>query len=228
MTGDNDPRHLPDLSDSVSLGLSYKVRCDHLFTAKEIDSFTELYENPQITEIEIQEFLGAHSKFLFLLGLYDVALPQPSFLSSLHDADGCPRRLRLDFLVKETRGCPWDIVELKRPRPPSGSLIVGPWGRRRFSTEIQDSLAQVRTYLDEITQESAQRQFRERGIEIINPVAWVIVGKEENLPFVERRRLERDVPANIRLVTQGIGSGLTIDLFCAFRVVSPHGTETES
>lgn len=185
---------------SLPVGLHYNIANDRLFTAKELDQFIELYENPQTNEHVLHRFLKEHPKFLFALGAYEALLSEVE-LPSEADGGSSARngmRLRLDFLLRDYQGA-WDVVELKKPT--KRTLVVGPQNRRRFGVELQDSIAQVKTYLDRLHDPSVLSFFTNHGIMIAQPVVWLLIGRDDDLLVSERRRLENDLPHALQIRT---------------------------
>jgi hypothetical protein len=169
---------------------------DRLFTIAEIDSFLELYQRPHATEFELHEFLKQNPKFLFALGAYDAAISECQFSTR---SSVLPANLRLDFLLRNTRGI-WDIVEIKKSAISGNSLVVGKPERRRFSVEIEDALAQIRTYLNVLEHPEVKESFEKAKIFLDQPQAWLLIGRDND--FVgERRALEKELPHSVRIVT---------------------------
>jgi hypothetical protein len=190
-------RHSPP---RFSIGVHYGVRWPKLFTKEEIDTFIGLYEDSRSSEAEIHRFLNANPKFLYALGAYEAAASEVSFPSSFRDGSGAPVQLRLDFLLRDASGI-WDIVELKKADFSQLSLIVGQLQRRRFAAVVEEAIAQVKTYLRELDRPEAQISLLKSEILVDQPQAWLIIGREKDLPVRERRLLERELPHQLRLMT---------------------------
>ena len=171
---------------------------DRLFTTKELDTFVELYENPNIAEREIHAFLKQNPKFLFALGAYEALLSEVIFpIPTQTHPDAS---LRLDFMLKDYRGT-WDVVELKKPTPVGKNLIVGSQTRRRFAAEILDAVAQAKTYLEKLQYPVVKEFFAQSGIHIQKPLLYLLIGCDKHLGIDDQRPLERDLPPGIQLRT---------------------------
>ncbi len=194
MPADTTDQHSSLILPSV-VGVHYRLDTTKLFTNSEIDNFVAQYERADVSENEIHAFLKDHPKFLFALGAYEDFRSELVFPTN-GGSMGLPPRLRLDFLLKDRRGA-WDVVELKKPWLPADP-IVGLPQRLRFSVPVQDAVAQVQTYLDELASPSVNDWFRESGILLEQPQAWLLIGRDRDLPRGERRRLERHLPRNVR------------------------------
>jgi antiviral defense system Shedu protein SduA len=144
--------------------------------------------------------LKEQPKFLYALGAYEAAVSEVSFPSGITDSTGRPIRLRLDFLLQDTSGI-WDVVELKKADFGELALIVGQLQRRKFAAVVESAIAQVKTYLRELDRPEAQESLLDSGIVVEQPQAWLIIGRDKDLPPRERRLLERDLPRQLRLVT---------------------------
>jgi hypothetical protein len=193
---DRNPSHSLILP-TLSLGVHYQVSLERLFTGREIDDFTSIYEREGVREEELSEYLREHPKFLFALGAYHSVMHEVEFPTSRPEL---PPKLRLDFLLRDSHGT-WDVVELKKPDIGGKDLIVGLPQRRRFAFEVEDCIAQVRTYLDELESPKVQEYFRNSGVFVSHPQAWLLVGRNTHLPQPDRSILERNLMHSLRIVT---------------------------
>lgn len=193
--GCDSPKSLP-LPD-LAVGLHFRISLDRLFTSKEIDDFISVYERSNVTERELSQYLREHPKFLFALGAYNCARPEVEFPTTTPEL---PPQLRLDFLLRDSRGT-WDILELKKPAIRDKPLILGLPQRRRFSAELEIAIAQLRTYLYELDRPAVQEYFRSSGMLLVQPQAWLLIGRDKDLPIFDRRLIERDLAHSMRIVT---------------------------
>jgi hypothetical protein len=181
------------------VGLHYRVSTERLFTIKEIDDFVQLYENAAVSEADIHSYLKQNPKFLYALGAYETYLSEVS-LEDKNTYQSSMGKLRIDFFLKNMRGF-WDFVELKKPYTSNRALIVGNLARRRFSTPVQDALAQTQTYLNKLADPEIRKELQKIGIELVRPQAWIIIGRSVNMPLHERKILEAELPRPCKLVT---------------------------
>jgi DNA-directed RNA polymerase specialized sigma24 family protein len=188
------------LRDPYLAGIHYRISLDRLFTAQEVDEFVALYQNRDTTESDIHRFFSANPKFLYLLGAYNKILSEVSFSGTAKVALGERQCFRLDFLIQHYENI-WDVVELKKPTLSGSSLVVGSSSRPRFSRDLQDAIAQVRVYLDELAQTEVQKELEARGIVICRPKAWIIAGRNDDVSVSEKRFLEQSLPHSIQLMT---------------------------
>lgn len=185
---------------TFSIGLHYGINWAKLFTRQEIDEFIALYENSTTSEKAIHDFLKQQPKFLYALGAYQAALSEVSFDSTIKNSSGEPLKLRPDFFLQETNGI-WDVVELKKADFGDLALIVGQVQRRRFAAAVEESIAQVKTYLRELDKPEVQKFLFESKILVDQPQAWLIIGRDKDLPPREMRLLQKELPHQIRIVT---------------------------
>jgi len=186
--------------DPYLAGLHYQVSLDRLFTAQEVDEFIALYQTPETTESALHTFFRSNPKFLYLLGAYSEVQSEVSFRGKVEKTTDRHDYFRLDFLVKHYQNV-WDVVELKKPTLSAGRLVAGPPIRPRFVYELQDAVAQVRIYLDQLAQEEVQAELKTKGIVICRPKAWIIAGRNDNVSIDEKRFLEESLPHSIQLLT---------------------------
>jgi DNA-directed RNA polymerase specialized sigma24 family protein len=181
-------------------GLQYSISFDRLFTAEEVDSFIALYQSRDTTELELHRFFSANPKFLYLLGAYNKVLSEVSFFGKRGSGNEPRKCFRLDFLLQHYENI-WDVVELKKPTFGAGSLIVGSSVRPRFAYELQDAIAQVRVYLDELAQDEVRKELESKGIHVQRPKAWIIAGRNDGISVGEKRFLEESLPHSIHILT---------------------------
>jgi anti-anti-sigma factor len=145
-----------------------------------VDEFEDLINSSMTREGDIHRFLETHPHFLLAQDYRQ--LHSKVLLERDNDGPLIP-----DFLLQpfETELC--DLVELKLPQEP---VIVGRENRKRFSSAIQDAIAQLRTYRDYFEDRTRRDEVQRRyGIKAFRPRMAVVIGRMSSIDPIEYRRI---------------------------------------
>jgi len=150
-----------------------------------LNTFIELISLPDTTEPQITGFLEYNPEVLQLaFGAHNV---NPQVLLEWQYDAGKPN-LQPDFLIQRMDGyC--DILDFKLPRLKSAP-IVGTVTRTHPSYEIDTAIAQLNEYELWCSQEVHQKWLKDtKGIEIHDPVKYLVIGHSSDFLAAERQRL---------------------------------------
>jgi hypothetical protein len=91
-----------------------------------------------------------------------------------------------------------DLLELKLPHEP---IVVGRANRKRFSSAVQEAVAQLRTYRDYFDDRSRREEIQRRyGIRAYRPRMAVVIGRLTAMDPIEYRRIA-DGQKEVRIMT---------------------------
>jgi hypothetical protein len=157
----------------------------------EIDDFEWLINKEDLHEHELQNFFELHPAFL--LGEDYKSIRSNIILPCRSGSDLIP-----DFFLEPIIGNLWDIVELKLPRI---QQIVEKARRERFSHNVYEACAQLRTYRNYFDEERHREAIQQKyGIWAYKPKVAVIIGRSIEVDELIRRQIESDLPW-VRVVT---------------------------
>jgi len=125
-----------------------------------------------IGEPELQLFFEENPEFLFhgLANNYKDYFPHIVLKSNGND-DLIP-----DFILKRTTDDYYDILDIKLP---DKTLIVGQKNRRKYSSEVESAIAQVREYREYFNDPSNRQYIEDKyGIAVLKPNIIVLIGKD--------------------------------------------------
>lgn len=144
----------------------------------EITEFEKRLNTSSLRESQVQSFLEQHPNILKMLGYgYNRIYPQVI----LQREDGTA--LRPDFIL-EPVGSSWcDILDIKLP---DKSIVVGGRDRKRFSSEVEELVAQLREYAAYFEDSDLANRVEEKyGIKCYKPRLIGIIGRD---PFISDER----------------------------------------
>jgi len=143
---------------------------------KQLTDFEKLINSSDTTEQNIQNFFEQNPQFLTGIN-YKSVIAQPI----LEHLNG---NMKPDFLLCPHHGFYGDILELKLPKE---KIISGRNNRIKFSSKVEDAIAQVRHYR-EFFQESSNREkfLKKYGITAYKPKVSIFIGKTPSLVTYEK------------------------------------------
>jgi hypothetical protein len=137
----------------------------------QLDEFEKLINSIDTSEHSIQIFFERNPNFLTGLNYKDI-ISQPT----LEYSEGS---MQPDFLLCPHKGFYGDILELKLPKE---QIIAGRKNRIKFSSKVEDVIAQVRHYRDYFQDESNRtRVLKKYGITAYKPKVSIVIGKTPSM-----------------------------------------------
>lgn len=151
---------------------------------QDIEQLEWLINKPDVSEDDVQRFLEA--KKHFLLGAEYRELH--SQLALMRDGDSL---LKPDFFLERIDGSLADILDLKLP---TTRVVVGKKQRRRFSSGVQEAMAQLRVYRQYFEDSKNRAKFHRRyGLRAYKPRLLVVIGRSSEFSHdYERAALESE------------------------------------
>ncbi len=101
-----------------------------------VDEFNELLKSPRISEEKFQAFFERHP--IFLTGFSYKSIRSKVVLEREKDDPLIP-----DFFLEPASHKYWDIIDIKKP---TTKIIIPKKNRQRFSANVFEAVAQMRTY----------------------------------------------------------------------------------
>jgi hypothetical protein len=151
------------------------------FRASEILELEDLINSPAAQEADLQRFFERHPAFFRTWGYRDV-FPQ---VCLSHDGEG---DLIPDFVLVDPDLQRAMVLDLKLPQK---KVIVGTKNRTRFSSAVQEAMAQLLKYRDWFEDTRNRASLKDRfGLELYRPRLAVVIGRSRDFADeVQRQRL---------------------------------------
>jgi hypothetical protein len=185
-------------TDEASRGSKVIIARPHVFAASkrtqlhaEVREFEELVNSRYASESDIHRFFEEHPNFL--LGQEYRQLHSKILLERDEAGPLIP-----DFMLQPFDDDLCDLLELKLPHEP---IVVGRANRKRFSSAVQEAVAQLRTYRDYFDDRSRREEIQRRyGIRAYRPRMAVVIGRLTAMDPIEYRRIA-DGQKEVRIMT---------------------------
>jgi hypothetical protein len=156
-----------------------------LFLKEEIDEFEYYLNKKNLKEIELQSFFKKTPKFLNVLGGYERVERELILTPQILLSDKDRYELRPDFFLKRIGINYLDILEIKLPSEP---LVVGPIRHRKFSSNVEKGLAQLKSYRDFFDDKTNLKWFRAKyGYNITFPQLYLLIGRDDSFKSEEEK-----------------------------------------
>ena len=102
-----------------------------------------------------------------------------------------------DFILKRTTDNYYDILDIKLP---DKKLIVGSRNRRKYSSEVESAIAQVREYREYFNDSVNRKYIKDKyGIAVLKPNIIVLIGKD--IYPEERLKINESYSSEIEIFT---------------------------
>jgi anti-anti-sigma factor len=185
-------------TDDLSRGSNLIIARPHVLAASsrtqlraDVDGFEDLINSQRTRESDIHHFFEEHPTFL--LGQEYRQLHSKVLLERNDDGPLIP-----DFMLQPFDDELCDLLELKLPREP---VVVGRENRKRFSSAVQEAVAQLRTYRDYFDDRTRREEIQRRyGIRVYRPRMAVLIGRVTSVDPIEYRRIA-DGQKEVRIMT---------------------------
>ncbi len=140
---------------------------------RKIFDFQQLISNKEIHEPKLQQFFEQNPDLLFLGTRYKRIIPHP-----ILKREGKPNLIP-DFLLERVNDGYCDILDIKLPEK---NLIVGSEDRRRFSSDVDEAIAQVSVYREYFDDPQKRTDIEtEYTVKILKPNVLVLIGDSSNV-----------------------------------------------
>jgi hypothetical protein len=166
---------------------------------KKIFDFKKLIEKEETHEPDLQKFFEENPNFLYLGTRYKRIIPHP-ILKRKGKPDLIP-----DFLLERVNDGYCDILDIKLPEK---KLVVGLEDRKRFSSNVDEAIAQVSEYREYFEETDNRRTIEnDHGVKILKPNVLVLIGDSSNVDIehlikIKDRRKDGEVIAYNDIITQ--------------------------
>jgi hypothetical protein len=145
-------------------------------------------------ESQLEEFLAAHYK--------DIFGPQYNRIETqlwlrFRDLDIADRSRRLDIFLKNSVINDWELYEVKRLIPLTGTYRDVPV----ISKEVAYALQQTKNYLRILSQDVVKRKLAQQGIEYFEPTLNLVVGKSPQISHAQWRWLVTSNSGGVKIIT---------------------------
>jgi hypothetical protein len=166
---------------------------------KKIGAFEQLLSKEDIRERELQKYFEENPEFLYLGTRYKRIIPQP-ILKRKGKSDLIP-----DFLLERVNDGYCDILDIKLP---DKKVVIGIEDRKRFSSNIDEALAQVSEYREYFNESKNRKSIEKKyNIKILKPNVLVLIGDSTNIDAEELikirdRRKDGEVITNSEIISQ--------------------------
>lgn len=167
--------------------LEYRVPNYKVQLHKQLNKFIELISLPDMKEPQITKYLEKNPEILQMAFGINKLNPQ---IELQWQYESTKDNLKPDFLPTRMDGFS-DIMEFKLPHLNSKPM-VGSESRRQPSFEIDSAFAQIDLYEEWCAQEVNTKWLeREKGIKIMYPHRFLIIGHSKDFSAEDRARLRR-------------------------------------
>ncbi len=147
-----------------------------------------------VSEKTLEDFLVAHFQELFG-SQYDRVESQ--LWLRFPELDIGNRRRRIDLFLRNSIKNDWELFEIKRPIPLTGTYRDVPV----FAKEVLNAMHQVRNYGRILKQDKVKRHFAAEGIDYYEPVLHLVIGRRPQIPHDQWRWLETENAERVLIFT---------------------------
>lgn len=149
---------------------------------RKIFGFQKLIAQSDIHEPDLQKFFEENPDFLYLGTRYRRIISHP-IMSRKGKSDLIP-----DFLLERVNDGYCDILDIKLP---DKKIVVGSEDRRRFSSNVDDAIAQVSEYREYLNESHNRQEIENKyNTKILKPNVLVLIGDSSNIEIEELIRIK--------------------------------------